>query len=199
MASFDDIKDELVDEDFPDPTNLGEIPEQVSFEATQPGPQTFTLPMQMNWKTTDSAQGQRVRLDLKKGDGVDYRLTYKSGGKDRKLSVGLSNIAMGKMASKLDYLLAALGHDRVLRNNKDYLAAFENYAGAEFKADIILTARNSNTGERYSTRPYKNAKTGQEVKPIPRGPDGKYADSFEDQHGETLRVWPDLENFRPVT
>ncbi len=194
MPTFDEIKDSLIEEEFPDPRDLDELPEQITFEATQPGTFTFTLPPQMNWATVDTANGQRVRLDLKK----DFRLSYKVAGKDRKLSVGLSNIPIGRMGAKLEYLLQALGYDRPLKSNKDFLVAFENFGGAQFRADVVLTASNKNTGDRYSTRPYLNKKTGQQVRPIPRGPDGKYESSFVDEHGESLQIWPDLENFRPA-
>lgn len=196
MPSLDDL--DLVQENFPDPVDLDEIPEQVVFEAVQPGTYTFTLPQDFDWKTVDSQFGQRLKLELRlnKDTKVDYRLSYKVKGVDKKLSVGLSNIPIGKMASKLDYLLAALKHMGVLRNNTDYTHAFMNQGGAQFKADAILTAGNKNTGERYSTRPYTNKTTGKEVKPIPRDADGKYPSEFVDQHGETLRCFVDLENFR---
>ncbi len=161
----------------------------------------FTLPHDFDWATFETGGRQRIRAEFKinKETKIDYRLSYKAGGKDRKLAVGLSNAPMGTMASKLDYLLASLGHLGKLSNNRDYGLAFMNQGGGQFMADIILTARNQNTNERYSSRPYVNKKTGEEVKPIPRGADGLYGDSFVDQHGDSLRVFVDLENFRPVS
>jgi hypothetical protein len=202
----------LVDEEFTNPTDLENMPEQFSaFELPQPGRYNFKLPDTIPpalwpdgpWEKNESGVGQRLNLLLRysKDTGFDGRLTIVSPGpyKDKRVSVRLSNVPIGSRPSKLDYLLGeGLQFTGVLASNKSYISALAGEGGAEFSAYLIYTAGNPATKERYSTRPWENKKTGKRCLAIPKGPDGKYPQEFVDETGALLRCFVDLEDFKPA-
>lgn len=195
MANINEL--ELVDEAIPE-VNLDEMPTE-GFDLPQPGTALFKLPDNLLdlWDTVATQKGQRVKANFKKNGTGDFRLLYSRNGETGKLSISLSNVEMGARPSKLHYLLAALGNKGVVNSNKELVDALAKESGRMFLADITWTARSRNTGQRYSTRPYTNKKTGVEVKDIPRDHNGKYLMEFVDD-GELIRSWPDLEKFRPA-
>jgi hypothetical protein len=196
----------LVDEELPEQTDLDALAEEPTFEMPQPGKYVFTLPAVITYpaafKVQPDGKGvQRIQAVFRKGKdaegnptGEDFRLHVGSG----RLSINLGNMPMGERGSKLSYLLKACRFGGTLRTNADYIKAVIAAAGTSFQANLIYTANNKDTKERYSSRPWKSKDGSKEAKPIPRGSDGKYPQEFVDAHGVTLRCFPDLENFSPA-
>lgn len=200
----------LPDEKFDAPVVLDELPEQIGgFELLHPGTYLFTLPDNLEgvwpngvWERKQTAQQTRISANFRKSKDTDFDGRLKAvlpgdNGKplERHVSVSLNNIPMGKLASKLDYLLSALGSKETLDSNAAYVEALVKFSGHSFIADVIWTAWDKSTNQSFSTRPYENKKTGKIVKPIPRGADGKFKQEFEED-GVLLRCRLELENIR---
>lgn len=195
---------ELSGEALPEDVNLDELPEQFGggFELPQPGRYSFKLPDNTGDIFEEVVVGDTKRLRVnfrwpkETGPEQDRRLVMEGG---QKLNWSVSNAPMGSRPSGLANLLGhGLGYGGVLKTNKDYAMAIKDAHGAIFQANVVWTARNKDTGQRYSSRPYLNKKTGVEVKPIPRDASGKYLETFTDAHGVELRCFPDLEQFGPA-
>lgn len=200
----------LNSETFDNPVNLDDLPEQfAAYELVQPGTYIFTLPDNLKgvwphglWQKIDDGKGQRLRASFRLGkteDGqrtdFDGRLRLEDG---RTVSLALSNVPMGKMPSKLDFLLGSgLGFGGVLNSNAAYVKALADEGGQKFKANLVWTASNRDAGLRYSSRPWKSKDGSKEAKPIPRDQKG-FHQEFVDATGTLLRCFPDLENFSAV-
>jgi len=194
----------LSGEALPEEVDLDTLPEQFGggFELPQPGRYDFALPADIKGAIEEIEIGGVLRLKAnfrwpkETGPEQDRRLTMTSG---QKLNWSVSNTPMGSRPSGLANLLGhGLGYGGKLVSNRDFGGALVDAAGGTFSAKLIWTARNKDTGQRYSTRPYLNKKTGAETKPIPRGADGKFLEEFTDEHGASLRCFPELENFGPA-
>jgi hypothetical protein len=196
----------LVDEELPEQTDLDALQEEPTFELPQPGTYLFTLPQEIFYPQafksyTDNKGVQRIQASFRiiKNEAQerigDFRLRTHTG---QLVGISLGNMPMGNKGSKLDYMLKAVGFGGILRSNLDYIKAVIGSAGDSFKASLIYTAGNKDTKERYSSRPWKSKDGTKEAKPIPRGPDGKFPQEFVDGHGQSLRCFPDLENFSPA-
>jgi hypothetical protein len=193
---------------FADPVNLSELPEQFhGYELPQPGRYVFALPQLLKgvwpdglWLKVDNGQLQFVKAKFRQGKttegdrtAFDGRLTMADG---RKLSVDLSNMPLGKMPSKLAFLLGeGLGFGGILNSNAAYVRALaEEKPGAKFAARLVWTATNKDTKKRYSTRPWKSKDGTKEAFAIPRDKSG-FLQEFVDADGGVLRCFPDLEDF----
>lgn len=203
----------LADEQLPEQTDLDQLQEEPTFELPQPGRYIFTLPAVITYPAAfkayqDNKGIQRIQAVFRKTrdaegnpTGDDFRLMVapsNPSGSTGRLSINLGNMPMGTKGSKLDYLLKAVGGAGTLRSNADYIKAVIAASGLSFSAQLIYTAGNRDTKERYSSRPWKSKDGSKEARPIPRGHDGKFPQEFVDVHGATLRCFADLENFGPA-
>lgn len=197
----------LNDEEFANPVNLDELPEQFSgFELPQPGTYIFTLPSQVTgvwpyglWQKIDDGKGQRLKAMFRVGKTEDGQKTDFDGrlgiGDKGKIALSLSNVPMGKMPSKLDYLLGeGLGYTGILNSNAAYVKALASEGGQKFKARLVWTASNKEANLRYSSRPWKTKDGSKEALAIPRDSRG-FLQEFVDSTGKLIRCFPDLEGF----
>lgn len=197
----------LNDETFAAPVNLDELPEQFAgFELPQPGTYIFTLPTQVSgvwpnglWQKIDTGKEQRLKAQFRLGKTEDGQKTEFDGrlgiGEGRKIALSLTNAPLGKMPSKLDYLLGeGLGYTGILNSNAAYIKALAAEGGAKFKARLVWTASNKEANLRYSSRPWKSKDGSKEALPIPRDKNG-FLQEFVDSTGKLLRCFPDLEGF----
>lgn len=196
MSNINDL--ELSDEQLPE-VDLDNLPQE-GFAPPQPGTYVLTLPKDMEnlWeKYQSTGHGERVKANFKKNGTGDFRLKYAKNDQDGMLSLSLSNQPIGNRPGKLDYLAAALGNKGSYSFNHEIIAALVKHGGEQFIANVVYTAKNKNTNQRFSTRPYTNSKTGEVVKAIPKDVNGAYLVEFVDE-GTLVRAFPDLEQFRPA-
>ena len=189
-----DINDTLSPEPIP-VFDLDNLPPE-GFDLPQPGSAIFTLPSKFLWNKLATPNGERVEFHFKKADGVDARLHYSREGEAGTLTLRLSNREFGKRPPKLTYLLAALKFKGSPGTNQEVVDALESQSGEKFLANIVWNAKNRNTGDRFSSRPY-TPKEGPAVLPIPKDNRGKFLQEF-DNNGTLVRCFPDLEVFRPA-
>lgn len=200
----------LNDEEFDKPVNLDTLPEQFhQYELPQPGSYLFKLPTKVNgawpnglWEKLDDGKSQRLKANFRLGKSAegektdfDGRLTIVVGNIERKLSLSLTNFPMGKMPSKLDFLIGeGLGYGGVLNSNAAYIKALAGSGGEKFKARLTWTGSNRDANLRYSSRPWKSKDGSKEAHAIPRDARG-FLQEFVDSTGKLIRCFPDLEDF----
>lgn len=196
----------ISDEQFSAPVDLDNLPEQIGgFEVLQPGKHVFTMPASAGdgvWPNglfeirEDGVKGKQlvVHFGFNKDTKFDGRLTTKDGKKVSWIARSRWSKIDGKPTS-LDYLIAdGLGYGGKVAALLAMANAINEHLGKSFVATSSLSGYNKNNQKAFSSRPYTNKKTGKETYAIPRDPDGKFPNSFEDD-GSTVYCNVELQSF----